>query len=38
MKNKKKTISKIFNNKFPILVAELSANNISKGEPIKKLI
>ena len=38
MENKKKTISKIFNNKFPILVAELSANHNGKFEQAKKLI
>lgn len=38
MKNKEKTISKIFNNKFPILVAELSANHNGNLEQAKKLI
>jgi len=37
-KTQKKTISKLFNNNFPILVAELSANHNGKLEGAKKLI
>ena len=38
LKFQKKTISKLFNNNFPILVAELSANHNGKLENAKKLI
>ena len=37
-KVKKKIISKLFKNNFPILVAELSANHNGKLEQAKKLI
>ena len=37
-KVKKKIISKLFKNNFPVLVAELSANHNGKLEQAKKLI
>ena len=37
-KNKKKTISKLFKNKLPFLVAELSSNHNGDIERAKKLI